>query len=57
LQRAYAGKALETLRQAIACGFKDRRALETAPDLQDVRSEAGYGELLNGPPVAKQAGS
>jgi serine/threonine-protein kinase len=48
LGREYAAKALETLRQAIACGFKDRRALETAPDLQDIRGEDGYKALLVG---------
>jgi serine/threonine-protein kinase len=48
LQREYAGKALTTLRQAIACGFKDRRALETTPDLQAIRDEDAYKSLLAG---------
>jgi serine/threonine-protein kinase len=48
LPGAYAGKALETLRQAVACGFKDRRALETSPDLEAVRGEDGYKTLLGG---------
>jgi serine/threonine-protein kinase len=47
-QREYAAKALATLGQAIACGFKDRRALETSPDLQDVRGEDGYKAMLAG---------
>jgi serine/threonine-protein kinase len=47
-QREYARKALDTLRRAVACGFKDRRALEVAPDLQDVRGEDGYKALVAG---------
>jgi tetratricopeptide (TPR) repeat protein len=49
LPRVYAGKALETLRRAIACGFKDRRALEEVPDLQSVRGEEGFKTLVAAP--------
>jgi tetratricopeptide (TPR) repeat protein len=49
LQRAYATKAVETLRQAIAYGFKDRRALEVVPDLQPVRAEEGFKTLVAAP--------
>jgi serine/threonine-protein kinase len=49
LQRVYAAKAVETLRQAIACGFKDRRALEAVPDLQPVRAEEGFKTLVAAP--------
>jgi tetratricopeptide (TPR) repeat protein len=48
LKRGYVQKTLDTLRQAIASGFKDRRALETAPDLQAVRGADGYKSLLVG---------
>jgi serine/threonine-protein kinase len=48
LQREYGRKALDTLNQAIACGFKDRRALQTLPDLQGIRGNDGYKTLLSG---------
>jgi serine/threonine-protein kinase len=48
LEGEYADQALTTLRQAIACGFKDRRALETVPDLKDIRDHDGYQALVAG---------
>jgi tetratricopeptide (TPR) repeat protein len=54
-QRAYVSKALDTLQQAISCGFRDRRALEAVPDLQMLHGEDGYKALLR--ELAKQQAS
>jgi serine/threonine-protein kinase len=48
LHRAYITKGLDTLRQAIDCGLRDRRAVETLPELQSLRSEDAYKALLDG---------
>jgi serine/threonine-protein kinase len=52
LRRDYSAKALAALRQAMANGFKDKRALETNPDLESLRSFSGYQQLLG--EIAKQ---
>jgi len=47
LRRGYADKALATLRQAIARGYKDIQSLQTNPDLDALRSSNGYNQILN----------
>jgi tetratricopeptide (TPR) repeat protein len=49
---AYADHALATLRQAVANGFKDAKALESSPDLEPLRSFDSYQQFLN--QVARQ---
>jgi hypothetical protein len=44
----YSRKTLDTLRQAVACGFRDGRALQVVPDLEAVRGEDGYKALVSG---------
>jgi Flp pilus assembly protein TadD len=41
-------KALDALRAAVDAGFSDRRLLETDPDLESLRQEDGFRELLAG---------
>ena len=43
----YADQALAALRQAVASGFKDTKALETNPDLEPLRSYPAYKDFLN----------
>jgi len=43
----YANQALAALRQAVASGFKDTKALETNPDLELLRSLDGYKQFLS----------
>jgi tetratricopeptide (TPR) repeat protein len=52
LPQAYGHKALEALRQAMACGFRDGRALDAAPDLEPVRGEKDWKAVRSG--LAKQ---
>jgi hypothetical protein len=46
LKRRYTHEALATLGQAIAQGFQDRLCLETEPDLDPIRGEPGFKELV-----------
>jgi hypothetical protein len=46
LQQKYAEAAVETLRQAIELGYKDRVVLELAPDLAALRDLPGYRALI-----------
>jgi hypothetical protein len=45
-ERQYAQRAFETLRQAVEHGYRDVKAVESAPDLAPLRSKPGYRELL-----------
>jgi serine/threonine-protein kinase len=45
-KRAYISKALDTLREAVNSGFRDRRALETSSDLQILKSEDAFKALM-----------
>jgi eukaryotic-like serine/threonine-protein kinase len=45
-QVRYANEAIDTLRQAIAHGFKDRASLEREPDLEPLRSRDDFQSLL-----------
>jgi hypothetical protein len=46
LQEEYTAKALAVLRQAVAHGFKDRKGLQTAPDLEPLRENKAFQEIL-----------
>jgi serine/threonine-protein kinase len=46
LRAQYAGEALDTLRQAVACGYKDLVSLETDPDLESLQGRPDYKELI-----------
>jgi tetratricopeptide (TPR) repeat protein len=50
--RDYAEQALAALRQAVASGFKDTKALQTNPDLEALRSFDGFQQFLT--QIAKQ---
>jgi tetratricopeptide (TPR) repeat protein len=47
LKRIYLDKALATLRQALASGYKDFQGLRTNPDLEPLQSLDEYKQLLN----------
>src|SRR5205814_4515909 len=56
LRERYAGLALDTLAQAVACGYRDVTALRTDPDLDPVRGEPRFQDVLRqldrrGPPA------
>jgi tetratricopeptide (TPR) repeat protein len=46
LQEEYASKAVIALRQAVTHGFKDRRGLQTAPDLDPLRENKAFQDVL-----------
>jgi serine/threonine protein kinase len=46
LQKRYADKSIEALRQAIAKGYDDRVTLETDPDLAPLQNDPRFKELL-----------
>jgi tetratricopeptide (TPR) repeat protein len=46
LRRRYLDRALENLTEALACGWRDGVALQTDPDLDPVRGEPRFKELL-----------
>jgi serine/threonine protein kinase/tetratricopeptide (TPR) repeat protein len=46
LQQHYADEAIETLRQAIAKGYKDRVSLETDQDLTPIQNDPRFQDLL-----------
>jgi tetratricopeptide (TPR) repeat protein len=50
LQQTYTRKALESLRAAVANGYRDRANLETEPELDPLRTNADFRSLLAGIP-------
>jgi hypothetical protein len=50
LRERYTGQALEALRRAVARGYRDLVNLETEPDLDAVRDQPAFKDLLAGLP-------
>jgi serine/threonine-protein kinase len=48
LRNSYADAALKILQQAIECGYHDAMALEHDPDLEPLRANPRYHEILKG---------
>jgi serine/threonine-protein kinase len=45
-QREYADQAMSALRKAVAAGFKDKKALESCPDLMSIRPSDEFQRFL-----------